>query len=162
MNPAVLSGETSIFVTFLASILIWLMFAGLVFMWVIDGRIKREQALHALFATLIAWTLTLMIKSLIPSPRPFILDGLTPMTLTLPSNNSSFPSAHSAVAFALATSVWIHNRKLGLRFIIIAVLVGVGRILSNVHFFHDVWVVAAIGIATASITKSLHLFKLVK
>ena len=65
MNPAVLSGETSIFVTFLASILIWLMFAGLVFMWVIDGRIKREQALHALFATLIAWTLTLMIKSLI-------------------------------------------------------------------------------------------------
>jgi undecaprenyl-diphosphatase len=162
MNPAVLSGETSIFITFLASILIWLMFAGLVFMWVIDGRIKREQALHALFSALIAWALTLMIKSLIPESRPFILDGSLPMTLTLPSNYSSFPSAHSAVAFALATSVWIHNKKLGLRFIIIAILVGMGRIMSNVHFLHDVWVGAAIGIATASITKRIHLLRLVK
>lgn len=162
MNPAVLSSETSIFVTFLASFLIWLMFAGLTFMWVIDGKIKREQALHALASALVAWVLTFMIKSLLPQPRPFVFGDLQPLTITLPSDNSSFPSAHSAVAFALATSVWMHNKKLGLRFVVAAFLVGLGRILSNVHFLHDVWVGAAIGIVVASMIKKVHLFKLVK
>ena len=54
MNPAVLSGQTSIAITFAASFLIWLMFAGLLVLWIIDGKIKKEEALHALFASLIA------------------------------------------------------------------------------------------------------------
>ena len=162
MNPAVLSSETSIFITFLASFLIWLMFAGLVFMWVIDGRVKREQALHALLASLIAWSVTLMLKTLLPFPRPYVFSEALPLTITLPSDNSSFPSTHAAVAFALATSVWIHNKKLGVRFIIMATLVGFGRILSNVHHLSDVWVGAAIGIMTAYITKRIHTYKLLK
>src|SRR3989344_6430927 len=138
MNPAVLSGETSIVITFLASFLIWIMFAGLVFMWFIDGRVKREQALHAILAILLAWAISLMIKNLLPMSRPFTFDGTMPLTITLPSENSSFPSAHSSVAFALATSLWIHNKRLGSRFLLMAILVGFGRIISNVHFTFDV------------------------
>lgn len=162
MNPAVLSSETSIVVTFFASFLIWLMFAGLVFMWIIDGRVKREQALHALTSSLIAWLVAFMLKSLLPTQRPYVLSGELPLTLTLPSDNSSFPSAHAAVAFALATSVWSHNKRLGVRFLIMATLVGLGRILSNVHFLTDVWAGTGIGIFTAYITKRLHTYKLLK
>ncbi|OGM20828.1 hypothetical protein A2863_01650 [Candidatus Woesebacteria bacterium RIFCSPHIGHO2_01_FULL_38_9b] len=161
MNPAVLSSETSIMVTFLASFLIWIMFAGLIFMWVIDGRIKREQALHALLATLLSWVITMMIKSLLPSARPYIDNGTIPLTLTTPNAYSSFPSAHAAIAFAMATSLWVHNKKLGSKFIILAMLVSFGRILSNVHYLSDVFAGIVIGIASAFVTKRLHTFKAV-
>src|SRR3989344_3611377 len=138
MNPGILTNDTSIIVTFLASFLIWIMFGGLVFLWVIDGRVKREQALHAILAAVVAWAVSLMFKSLLPETRPFVAGEMMPLTLTLPSENSSFPSAHASVAFALATSIWIHNKRLGSRFLLMAILVGFGRIISNVHFTFDV------------------------
>src|SRR3989344_1182880 len=101
MNPAVLSGETSFLITFLASFLIWFMFAGILVLWLIDGRIKKEVALHALISSLVAWLFTQMFKSLIPSYRPFVVAGVIPMTLTIPTDGS-FPSGHSASAFGMA------------------------------------------------------------
>lgn len=161
MNPEVLSGNTSMTVTFLASFLIWFMFAGLILLWFIDGKLKKEQALHALLSSVIAWILTVMIKNLIPIPRPFHADGGMPMTLTIPLD-ASFPSTHTAVAFALAVSIWLHNRKYGLVFIIAAFFVGWGRIAGNVHYFGDVLAGAAIGISVSYITEKLHLYKLLK
>jgi len=45
MNPVVLSSESSFIATFLASFLIWFMFGGLAFLWLIDGKIKKEIAM---------------------------------------------------------------------------------------------------------------------
>lgn len=161
MNPAVLSGQTSLIITFTASFLIWIMLAGLILLWFIDGKIKKEQALHALFASLIAWGLTQMIKGLIPTLRPFQVNGGVPMTMTIPFD-ASFPSGHAATAFALATSVWLHDKKIGILFLVGAFLVGWGRIASNVHYLGDVLVGAVIGIATSYTIQKLHLFKLLK
>jgi undecaprenyl-diphosphatase len=160
MNPVVLSGQTSFFATFLASVLIWLMFAGLLVLWVVDGRIKREQALHALLASFLAWGVSEMIKSLLPIPRPYQVNGTLPMTLTIPFD-STFPSGHAAAAFGLATSIWLHEKKLGYVFILIACLVGFGRIISNVHYTSDVLAGIMVGIAIAFLTDRVHLFKLV-
>src|SRR3989344_7831995 len=119
MNPAVLSGQSSIFITFLASFLIWIMFGVLVVLWIIDGRFKKEQALHALFASLLAWVLSQMIKNLFPTIRPFQMYGTIPMTLTVPLDGA-FPSGHTATAFGLAVSVWLHDKRVGILFIICA------------------------------------------
>jgi undecaprenyl-diphosphatase len=159
MNPAVLSGQTSIFVTFIASFLIWFMFGGLFILWVIDGRIKKEQVLHALLATLLAWVLAQMIKNLFPTPRPFEINGRLPFTLFVPSS-SAFPSGHASAAFGLATSIWLHDKKLGVVFVVLAVLVGLGRVLSNVHYFLDIVGGLIIGISTAYTVQKLHLNKL--
>lgn len=161
MNSAVLTGDNSIIVTFLASFLIWFMLGGLIFLWIIDGRIKREQALHAFLSGLASWAISMMIKSLYPSIRPFKMLGILPLTITIPSVNSSFPSVHAAVAFAIATSIWIHNKKLGIRFYILAFLVALGRVLSEVHYIHDVVAGAIIGILTSFIIKKLHTYKLI-
>lgn len=161
MNPTVLSGQTSFPVTFTASFLIWLMFSGIVALWLIDGRVKKEEALHALFAALISWGIAQMIKNLFPIARPFEVNNVSPLTLTVPAD-ASFPSGHAAAAFALAVSVWLHNKKLGFLFIISAILVAWGRVVSNVHFLLDVIVGAAIGIFTAYLVERLHLFKMVK
>lgn len=161
MNPAVLSGETSYLVTFLASFLIWFMFGGILALWLIDGRIKKEEALHALISSLTAWIFTQMFKSLIPTQRPFVLEGVLPMTLTVPSDGS-FPSGHTAAAFGLATSIWLHDKKLGIVFLTSSFLVGFGRVAGNVHYPIDVFAGAFIGVVTAYIFEKLHLFKLVK
>jgi undecaprenyl-diphosphatase len=160
MNPEVLSSQNSIFVVFLASFLIWFMFAGLLTLWVIDGRIKKEQVLHALLAAVLAWVTAMMLKSLLPQSRPFSLNGFPPLTFITPSVNSSFPSGHSAMAFGVAVSVWLHNRKIGIWFIVAAAFVGLGRIASNVHFYADVVGGAMIGVFIAYIVKRLHLFKM--
>jgi undecaprenyl-diphosphatase len=161
MNSAVLVSDNSVIVTFLASFLIWFMLGSLAFLWIIDGRIKREQALHAFLSGLSSWVISMMIKSLFPSIRPFGVLDITPLTVTIPSVNSSFPSVHAAVAFAIATSIWLHNKKLGVRFIVLAFLVALGRVLSEVHFIHDVVAGALIGILTGFVVKKLHTYKLI-
>ena len=98
-------------ITFLASFLIWVMFAGLLVLWIIDGKIKREQVLHALIACIFAYLISLMIKEFFPMPRPFELNGERPLTITVHSDGA-FPSSHAAVAFALGVTVWLHNKKI--------------------------------------------------
>lgn len=146
-------------ITFLASFLIWFMFAGLLVLWLINGRIKKEVALHALASSLFAWIFSSMIKSLIPTARPFELNGRPPLTMTVPAD-SAFPSAHTAAAFALAFTIFLHDKKLGLAYVFAALLVGTGRILGNVHFPFDILVGAILGILVAFITEKLHVYKL--
>jgi undecaprenyl-diphosphatase len=161
MNPAVLSTQSNLLATFLASILIWLLFAGLFFLWLVDGKVKKEQALHALLATLIAWSLSQMIKGLFPSLRPFYTNGHPPLTVTIPSD-STFPSGHTSAAFALAASIWLHDKKAGFLFIVGAVLVGVGRVLGNVHYYIDIFVGVFIGVTVAIVLEHLHVDKLLE
>jgi undecaprenyl-diphosphatase len=150
----------SILITFLASFLIWLMFTGIAILWIIDGRIKKEQALHAFFACFLAWAITQMIKELFPSIRPFHTNGNAPLTLTIPLD-SAFPSGHTAVAFAMATSLWAHDKKLGAVFMTLALLVGIGRVLGNVHYNFDIMGGIIVGVMTAVATEKLHLHKMV-
>lgn len=159
VNPSVLAGESSIFVTFIASFLIWIMFGGFVFLWIIDGRVKKELALHALVATLISWVAVQMIKGLLPIARPFEINSLLPLTITIP-NSSSFPSAHSAVAFAGAISIWLHNKRLGEKFIVLAIFVALGRVLSHVHSILDVVIGGSLGVLSSYFIGKLHLYKL--
>ena len=142
----------------MASFTIWLLFAGLMVLWLIDGRIKKETALHALASAACAWVLAEMIKSLIPTLRPFETNGISPLTLTMPTG-AAFPSGHSSVAFALASAVWMHNKKIGLVFVLGALGVGLGRILGNVHFPLDVLGGVVLGILVAYVLGKLHLFK---
>lgn len=163
MNPAVLSAESSILpVTFLASFLIWFMFAGLVVLWYVDGKITKEQAIHALLSAVICWVVTMMIKSLFPTPRPFLVNGDITLTISTYHGDGSFPSAHSAVAFALATTVYLHDKKVGFFFLAMAFMVGLGRILSNVHYPVDVFGGAILGVMVAYFLDKVHLHDLVK
>ncbi len=137
------------------------MFAGLGYLWVINGKIKKEQALHALLTTLVAWGIAQMIKGLFPTARPFHTNGITPLTITVPTD-AAFPSGHTSAAFGLAVSVWLHDKKIGKVFLVSAILVGLGRILGNVHSFLDISGGCVLGAVTAVVVEKLHLRKLLK
>src|SRR3990167_8901060 len=133
-------------ITFLASFLVWFMVAGSLFL-----------APRSLLAGFIAWSTAQLIKWFYHTPRPFEINGHTPLTL-FANPDGSFPSGHTALAFALAISVLLHRRNLGLIFITAALLVGLGRVLSNVHYPIDILAGAGLGISTALLLHRLHRF----
>lgn len=148
-------------ITFIASILVWIMFGGLFILWIVDGRIKKEQALHAFLSAVVAWTISQMIKQIYPTPRPYHINGREPLTISMNHYEGSFPSSHTALAFAIAFAVYLHTKKLGYLFIVGAVLVALGRVLSNVHYFTDVLAGGTIGVMVAYLLEKLHVYRLI-
>ncbi len=148
-------------ITFLASVLIWLMFFGLVVLWVIDGKIKKETVVHSIFACLVAYSITELIKTFIPMARPFQESGILPLTLTIP-DDGTFPSSHSAVAFALAVTIIKHDKKVGILYLVMAGLVGIARIMAYVHYPLDIMSGALIGTIVSILTSSKHFVRLLK
>jgi undecaprenyl-diphosphatase len=148
-------------VVFFASFLIWFLFFGLFYLWIIDGRIKKEQVLHALMAAVAAWIVTMVIKDIFPSDRPYVVNHERPMTFVTP-HDPSFPSGHTALAFALGTSIFLHDKKYGALFFLGSTLVALGRVLANVHYPSDIIAGALIGIMIAWSSAKFHLFGLLK
>jgi undecaprenyl-diphosphatase len=151
----------SLTIEFFASVLIWFMFAGLLILYAIDGKIKKEEVLHAIFAFVLAWIIAEIVKQIAHTQRPLWLNGHGHLTLTgLSLHDGAFPSAHSAAAFALATTIWLHDRRIGWIYLVCAAVVGIARVLANVHYPVDIFGGAVLGILTAFAAERLHFFKL--
>ena len=148
-----------ILITFFASFLIWFLFGGLFVLWVIDGKIKREQVIHALISFALAWVVTEAIKTLFPTLRPFEINGLPTLTLTA-KPDGAFPSGHTASSFALATTIFLHDKKVGSGFLGAAAIVGISRVLGNVHYPIDIVAGAGLGIVIAFIIEKVHFRKI--
>ena len=146
-------------IEFFATFLIWLLYAGLIVLWFIDGKIKKEQVIHALLASAIAWTAALLIKHFFPTLRPYVRNGGEVDVLITPTD-AAFPSAHTALAFSLAVTIFLHDRKVGWFFLAGALIIGVARVLANVHYPIDILGGAFIGTLVAVIVERVHLFSL--
>lgn len=144
-------------VTFFASVLIWILFAGLFVLWFIDGKIKKEQVLHALYASASAWLIAFLIKVLFPTIRPFVQNGQEVMTITVPGD-AAFPSQHTTLAFALAVTIFMHDKKYGWLYLLSALLIGVARVVANVHYPADIFGGALLGTLTAVVIEKRHMF----
>lgn len=153
VNFRLLFSGANNWVTFLASFLIWFMYLGL-FFWFYLSKVPKRNLFFVLVSSFMAWVLSQMFKDLLPTVRPFLLNGVNPLTLTTPLDNS-FPSSHAASAFGLATAIFLINKKMGVFYFFLASLVGVGRILSRVHFLVDVLGGATLGIFAALLLEAL-------
>jgi len=148
-------------IEFFATFLIWILYAGLVVLWFIDGKIKKEEVLHALMAGVIAWLITIAVKHAFPNLRPFVINGREVDVLFRP-NDSAFPSAHTALAFSLTITIFLHDRKIGWLFLLGALLIGVARVFANVHYPIDILGGALIGTIIAVIVEKTHMFQLLQ
>ena len=126
---------------FLVSILI-----ALLFFLKADKKIKKGL----FFLALIAFPLSLIIAKIsaffIQDPRPFVVEHIKPL-ITHAADNG-FPLDHTLLTMAIASVLFVYNRKLGIMLFIIALLVGVSRILALVHHPLDIFgsTVIAIGV----------------
>lgn len=147
-----------IVIEFFATFLIWFLFAGLIILWFIDGKIKKEQVMHALAACLIAWTIAFLIKKFFPTLRPFVLNGKEVEVMLKPLDGA-FPSEHTTLAFALAATIFMHDKKIGWVYLIAATAVGVSRVLANVHYPIDIVGGAFLGTIVAVVIEKVHFRK---
>lgn len=85
-----------------------------------------------------------ILKRLFDAPRPKLFFGNAEFLHFVSSievySHNSFPSGHSATAFSLflLLSILVPNKKLGILFLICAVIVGISRIYLLQHFLIDV------------------------
>ena len=143
-------------ITFLASFLIFFLFAGLGVLWVIDGKIKKEQVVHALFSCSAAWFIAFLIKDFFPTLRPFLISGQKVLTLTTPITGA-FPSEHTTLAFAVAVTVFMHDKRVGWLFLIGAIAIGIARVIANVHYPVDIIGGALLGTLVSVVIEKMHL-----
>jgi membrane-associated phospholipid phosphatase len=101
----------------------------------VDG--DTDGALQAAGSIGAAGLLTIGLKETFPEMRP---DG---------SDNKSFPSGHTSVSFAAASSILERRGAAeGVPALVLASLVGVARIEADKHHWYDVLVGAGIGTAS--------------
>ncbi|MEI6478253.1 MAG: phosphatase PAP2 family protein [bacterium] len=142
------------FVYFCAQLLIFVLPVLLIILWELpeakgSKHGTKKAVMLAVMSALLGTALKSVINVVWARPRPFITHtDLVAMTFKVDA--ASFPSGHTMLAFALAFSlVFSGYKKSGWCAVILAVLVGLGRIFSGVHYPSDVLAGAVIGVAAA-------------
>lgn len=78
----------------------------------------------------------LVFHQIWPRERPFIsLEGVRQLVA---EEGFSFPSRHATLSFLLAIFVFLVNKKLGVLFLVFAVMISLGRVFVGVHYPSDV------------------------
>src|SRR5689334_4602219 len=110
--------------------------------------IGRRVALSALISSGIGLAIGQLLVHLWDRPRPFMV-GSDTHALVAHSADSSFPSDHSIVAFAIATSLLFWNRRVGMAALALAALLCIARVSVGVHYPTDVLTGATVGAGAA-------------
>lgn len=122
---------------------LWIAIAGLIA--ILGGRRGRRAAFRGLISIAITSTLVnLPLKYLARRDRPPIRRGDRPLPVSIPGS-FSFPSGHSASAFAFATGVALEEPRLLAPILPLAAGVAYSRVHLRVHYPLDVLAGAAIG-----------------
>ena len=127
--------------TALAATLLALWFAGRD----VDERAAFQRAaLRALLSLALASVALKLINEVYFRPRPFTFDDSVRLLFYHPSD-SSMPSNAATVCFALATSVWLRQKRWGAAMLALSVGMTFARIVGGVHYPADIVVGAWLG-----------------
>jgi undecaprenyl-diphosphatase len=118
--------------------------------WGADLRSGRRYPLVALAATVsffVASGLNAVLKPLVDRSRPPQAIGLD--ALVGVPGSASFPSGHAMTAFATAGAVAVLAPRLRWPMVAVAAVIAFSRVYLGVHFWLDVLVGSALGLAVA-------------
>jgi membrane-associated phospholipid phosphatase len=115
---------------------------------------RRDLTIRAALAMVMAGVLTSLIKEFFPLPRPPAVFGDAMEVLGVRMMGKSFPSGHTATAFALACSLkGVTDGRVQRAALMLAALVGVSRVYIGAHFPVDVAAGALLGWLSAAATR---------
>jgi undecaprenyl-diphosphatase len=108
----------------------------IILLWAIMYSKRRMFTFNLLFLSLVfSWLAANLLKIVFHTSRPFTTLGIVPLYM---ESTYSFPSSHAAIFASLALSLYFVHKRFGLLFIVIALLIGLSRIVIGVHYPVDV------------------------
>src|SRR3989344_2349834 len=137
-------------ITFFAQYLGWVLGIFLLFFIWLKKREGVFIVVQALVAAIVSrFGFAEIIRYFYDKPRPF--EGSEGARQLIEHEaGGSFPSGHAAIFFAIATTLFIYNRRWGVVFFVAAILMGAARVFANLH-----WPIAIVGGAAVGIISSL-------
>ena len=121
-----------------------------------EGRLRSRLALGIEssvigFTVLSAWLAAFLLKIVFHAPRPFVtFTSVRP--LIVETSFTSFPSGHATFFFALATAIYLYDKRAGRGFFVAAVLIALARVIAGVHYPVDILTGAVLGVGIAAIS----------
>lgn len=126
----------------------WFLLGGIMFCF------KKTRAAGVMLAAAVVLTFffnEVAIKNLADRVRPCNIDLSIPLAVKRPESYS-FPSGHTATAFAAVGVLVFKHKKAGIPLVLFAVLMGFSRLYLFVHFPTDVLAGAEFGFLMAWVT----------
>ena len=116
-------------------------------LWVSWKPRNQRAAFLAGISALVALGIGQLIGMTFPRPRPYLTHHVN--LLIAPTVDTSFPSDHATLGFAVAVLVWRYNRRAGTALLLLALILAFARIFVGVHYPLDVLGGAALGTLTS-------------
>ena len=171
-----LSGQSFLldwFGIFCARYLIWIMIAVFFIWWLELARTKPSRDWPVLGkrkwveigSALLSITWAIILNQLLSlmhfRSRPFVSKDVVTL-VDFPYSIKSFPSDHATVVFALAVAIFFYNKKMGIIFLLMSLLVGLGRIYVGVHYPFDIGAGILVGVVAALMVRWIFLKTILK
>lgn len=116
---------------------------ALVWFWLRGRYSEQRGSIVAGIATLLALGLGQLLGLAWPRPRPY---ERLPVHLLVPRvHDTSFPSDHATLGFAVAVGVLFFHRKAGMWLMAFAIILAYSRVFVGAHYPTDVIAGAALG-----------------
>ncbi|WP_338752774.1 phosphatase PAP2 family protein [Bacillus sp. FJAT-52991] len=116
--------------------------------WILDGP-QRRTARSATLSIIVAWLIDFVLRRLCFKARPFMKQKVG---ILIPTKaDSSFPSKHTLLAFAVSTAIFLRNRVWGRILSYLSGLIGLSRVWVGHHYPSDIVFSALIGAMTGMV-----------
>ncbi|MDQ6690512.1 MAG: undecaprenyl-diphosphatase [Gemmatimonadota bacterium] len=120
---------------------------ALIALWISWHARNQRGAFLAGGSALIALGFGQLIGKAFPRPRPYLTHAIN--QLIPPSLDTSFPSDHAILGFAVAMMVFMYNRRAGVALLAFATLMAFARVFVGAHYPGDVLGGAVLGSLTS-------------
>jgi undecaprenyl-diphosphatase len=120
------------------------LFFGILIVLILAYFDRPDLALCVLIAVVISSLYVMVAKELIALPRPFVV--ITDLQVAYFPSGYSFPSGHTAGAFAAFSAWCFRERRHYLPLLGFATIIGISRVYIGVHYPMDVLAGAVVGL----------------
>lgn len=126
---------------------------ALIALWMTWKPQNQRGAFLAGASGLIALGFGQLVGYALPRPRPYLTHSVN--LLISRSVDTSFPSDHATLGFAVAVMVWQCNRRVGACLLILAFVLAFSRVYVGAHYPSDVLGGAVLGTVTSLVIGAL-------